>query len=252
MIEQERKPAEAARSARSKWLFAVVGALVVAVSIQSIYLWQMHDRLEKAVAAHTDADDWIEIPRPDSLDPNRPGHSQSSATPPGNLSFGMPDPLLQPFDAKTWDPFQEMDRMRSEMDRMFNEAFRRFHTSPRFSSLAGPNRYSPSFDLTEEPDRYVVKVDVPGASEHDITVTLEGQNITISGTRTDTRSQEEDGKLLRQERVTGQFHRTLTLPKPVDDTQMKTTYEDGVFTVTLPKLSTPHDSVDSSESVRMK
>ncbi|GMV92261.1 MAG: hypothetical protein AMXMBFR82_20390 [Candidatus Hydrogenedentota bacterium] len=255
MSEHESKPADAARSARSKWLFAVVGALVVAVAIQSIYLWQMHDRLEKAVAAHTDADDnegWIEIPRPDSLDRNRPGPSQSRATPPGTLSFGRPDPFLQPFDPKTWDPFREMDRMRSEMDRIFNEAFGRFHTSPRFGSLAGQNTYSPSFDLSDEPDRYVVKVDVPGASEHDITVTLEGQDLTISGTRTDTRSQQEDGKLLRQERVTGQFHRTLTLPEPVDDTQMKTTYEDGVFTVTLPKLKAPHGSIDPSKSVRMK
>jgi len=212
----------------------------------------MQGQLKTAIAAEdADKDDgWIEIPRPDDTDKADPGQSQSNANAPGNLSLGIPDPFLQPFDPQSWDPFQEMSRMRAEMDRMFNQAFGRFQGSPQFGSLAGESTYSPSFDLTEEPDRYVVKIDVPGATEHDIKVTLEDQNLTISGTRTDTRSEEKDGKILRQERVVGQFQRSMTLPEPVDDTKMETSYENGVFTVTLPKL---HSSGDQpNESVQMQ
>lgn len=249
MSEQESKSIETPRPKRSRWQFAILGALVVAVGIQSAYLWQMHDKLEKTIAAENNGEDdgWIEIPRPDVMDQADPGQTQSSASPPGNLSLGTPDPFMQPFDPQSWDPFQEMSRMRAEMDRMFNQAFGRFQGSPQFGSLAGESTYSPSFDLTEEPDRYVVKIDVPGATEHDIKVTLEDQNLTISGTRTDTRSEEKDGKILRQERVVGQFQRSMTLPKPVDEANMETSYENGVFTVTLPKLnssdSQPNESV---------
>jgi HSP20 family protein len=251
MSEPENKPIETPRPQRSRWQFALLGALIVAVGIQGAYLWKMQGQLKTAIAAEdADKDDgWIEIPRPDDTDNAAPGQSPSNANPPGNVSLGIPDPFLQPFDPQSWDPFQEMSRMRAEMDRMFNQAFGRFQGSPQFGNLAGQSTYSPSFDLTEEPDRYVVKIDVPGASEHDIKVTLEDQNLTISGTRTDTRSQEKDGKILRQERVVGQFQRSMTLPEPVDDTNMETNYENGVFTVTVPKLQPSNNN--PSESVHM-
>jgi HSP20 family protein len=252
MSEQENKPIETPRPKRSRWLFAVLGALVIAVGRQSAYLWQVHAKLEKAIAAEDgDKDDgWIEIPRPDDTRKADPGQSRSSASSPGNLSLGIPDPFLQPFDPQSWDPFQEMSRMRAEMDRMFNQAFGRFQGSPQFGNLAVGSTFSPSFDLTEEPDRYVAKIDVPGASEHDIKVTLEDQNLTVSGTRTDTHAEQKDGRILRQERVIGQFQRTMTLPEPVDDTNMETNYENGVFTVTLPKLHPSNNK--PSESVRMQ
>jgi len=252
MSEQENKTIKPSRPNRSRWLLVFLCALVVAVGIQSAYLWQMHGKLEKAIAAENSATDdgWIEIPRPDDSTKADPNQSQSSMSQPGNLSLGMPDPFLQPFDPQTWDPFQEMSRMRTQMDQMFNQAFGRFQGSPQFGNLSGQSTFSPSFDLTEEPDRYVVKIDVPGASEHDIKVTLEDQNLTVSGTRTDTRAQQKDGKVLRQERVVGQFQRTMTLPEPVDDSKMTTSYENGVFTVTLPKLHPSNDK--PSESVRMQ
>ncbi len=250
MSEPENKPPETARPKRSRWLFVVLGAVVVAIAIQGGYMWQMHKELNKAVAAQSNDEGWIEIPRPNDTGQANANQSQSSASQPGTLSPGTPDPFVQPFNPKTWDPFQEMSRMRAQMDQMFNQAFGRFQDSPQFGKIAGEATFSPSFDLTEEPDRYIVKIDVPGSSAHDIKVKLEGQTLTVSGTRTDTQAQKKDGKVLRQERVVGQFERSMNLPEPVDDDKMITNYKDGVFTITLPKLHSTPDQ--PSESVRMQ
>ncbi|MCC6488364.1 MAG: Hsp20/alpha crystallin family protein [Candidatus Hydrogenedentes bacterium] len=225
-------PAQEPRPRRSRALIGFMGALALAVCIQGVYMWHMHGQLQKAISASDGsslARGWSLLGQ-EGKEPSKDQSSGSLQTP--NFS----GPIWQPFDANTWDPSQEMARMRAEMDQMFNQAMGRFQNSPQFGGLSGSAGFSPSSDLTDEGDRYVVRIDVPGASEHDIQVKIEGQMLTISGTRSDTQEQSKDGKILRQERTIGQFHRSMTLPEPVDEDAMTTTYENGVFTVTLPKL----------------
>ena len=39
----------------------------------------------------------------------------------------------------------------------------------------------------------------------------------------------------RAERFVGRFQRSITLPHPVDATEVRATYKDGILAVTLPK-----------------
>lgn len=144
--------------------------------------------------------------------------------------FGMPH------GAAAWDPFQELQRMRALHDQMFSDAFQRFRSSPRFGNLTQHFSYAPNTDLAEADDAYTVKVDLPGMDKDNISVSVEGRTLTISGERKETVQQtDEDGQVLRQERSLGKFTRAMTLPGPVLADKVEADYDNGVLTVRIPK-----------------
>ena len=59
--------------------------------------------------------------------------------------------------------------------------------------------------------------------------------MTISGTIDDAHKDEDSARLLRHERRSGQFSRTITLPAPVQSDQIDSRVENGLMTVTIPK-----------------
>ena len=46
----------------------------------------------------------------------------------------------------------------------------------------------------------------------------------------------DNGKVVVQERYYGKFSRSVTLPQSVDSDKVEAAYEDGVLTLTLPKV----------------
>jgi len=225
--------AERTERRRSRLLTGVLSALVVAVCIQGAYLWHMQGKLEKAVASTKSEDDgWTVVPNP-----NAPKDTPSKAEPalPGIGSF--PDPFAQGFGATNWDPFQEMEKMRQQMNQFFNQSMGQVKDNSRPGALTPSSTLAPisNGDLTDEGDKYVVKIDMPGADKSTIKVEIKDQVLTVTGKRDQTIAQQKDGRVMRQEHITGQFQRSVPLPEPVNEAGMKTSYEKGTFTVTLPK-----------------
>ena len=68
----------------------------------------------------------------------------------------------------------------------------------------------------------------------DIDISLQNGTLVISGERKHEEEKEE-GETFRSERYFGRFHRSVTLPTPVDGNAVKAAYKDGILTVTLPK-----------------
>jgi len=204
-----------------KLFLILIAALVVAVGVQAWYMAGMHKKLNQIQAGNPEL--------PQNLGP---GNSKNPA---------LPTPLnddwfKRPFDANKWDPFQEMQQMRGHIDNMFGDALGRFDRSPRFSQLFDSENFNPSVDLEEKDDRFVVHVDLPGAENENINVKLDDQTLTITGTIDQKREEkDEKGKVLRRERRTGKFSRTLTLPAPVKSEGMKSRIENGVLEITIPK-----------------
>lgn len=123
--------------------------------------------------------------------------------------------------------------MQKQMDAIFDEAFTRFSRSDQFSSLFQPQPFSPELDFTEDDKHFVMKLDIPGADESDITVTLEGETLRIAGERTINRDERDNAV---SERWHGRFERVFTLPGPVARTDaMETDYENGVLTIKVRK-----------------
>ena len=113
--------------------------------------------------------------------------------------------------------------------RVMNDVFVRVLDSPTAGRRV--TGWVPTLDVRETDDEYLVMVDLPGVKPDDVTVELEDQLLTISGTRVPV----ETGEAQRLERFYGAFERTLTLPKGIDPNAIAADYADGVLTLHVPK-----------------
>ena len=93
---------------------------------------------------------------------------------------------------------------------------------------------TPSLDLSETENTVEVRMDVPGVKPKDIDIQLNGNLLTVTADREEEK--EEKGRTFhRVERHTGRYSRSLTLPCPVNESEVAAEYRDGVLNITLPK-----------------
>jgi HSP20 family protein len=95
---------------------------------------------------------------------------------------------------------------------------------------------TPAVDVQDNGDNYVVLVDVPGMDANNISVTLEGDRLSISAKQSyDKEDKDSHGNVIYRERHSGSFRRSMTMPGPVKEKGMKTDYDKGVLRITIPK-----------------
>ena len=94
--------------------------------------------------------------------------------------------------------------------------------------------WMPAVDVLEAGDKLTVKAELPGFKREDLDVSVQENNLIISGERKAAEEQNE-GEFYRSERFYGKFHRSITLPFAVDTEKIEAHYRDGVLTVMLPK-----------------
>ncbi|HVH08969.1 MAG TPA: Hsp20/alpha crystallin family protein [Gemmatimonadales bacterium] len=145
--------------------------------------------------------------------------------------FSVTKPVRDPM----LDLLYQLER---RMGRIFNEPFPAFPWTPVESTLAG---WTPPVDIFEENDLVRLVVEVPGVKPEDVKITVEGNLLTIQGTKEQT-AEEKAEKVHRYERAYGAFERTFTLPATVAPEKIKATYENGILTIILPKAEAakPH------------
>lgn len=81
-----------------------------------------------------------------------------------------------------------------------------------------------------EDDVYVVRAEMPGIDpDKDVTVTIDGDVLTISGER-----REEKKEKNRSEMHYGSFTRSMRLPHEVKAEEIEASYTDGVLEVRVP------------------
>ena len=95
-------------------------------------------------------------------------------------------------------------------------------------------RWVPPMDLVEADDHFVLKADLPGLSEGDVSIEVQDGTLTISGERSAEHESHERG-WYRIERSFGSFNRSLTLPDGVDPDRIAASFSDGVLEVRIPK-----------------
>lgn len=98
----------------------------------------------------------------------------------------------------------------------------------------GAGRWSPTLDLTEEPGRYVIEMDVPGVRLEDLSMTVSGRRLVVSGRREIVREREHPNVRVR-ERWSGAFSRSLDLPDEVDEARISATLREGILRIELPR-----------------
>ena len=138
----------------------------------------------------------------------------------------------------TWDPWTEMHRMQERIDSLFAESWARMHME--MAGLPTPSTGPSSGEVTlrEEPNDYVVTANLPGVTEGDLNVSLDGRLLRISARhQAEEADAADNGQILREERYASSIQRAFTLPGPVDASKMRTQFGDGVLTVTIPKAA---------------
>jgi len=128
-----------------------------------------------------------------------------------------------------WNPVRDMLTMRETVDRMMEDALRQRGTN---GSGQTTGAWLLPIDAYVNSDAIVLVADVPGLKPEDLSVTLEGDTLTVRG---EIKAQAEDRKYLLRERPFGRFERILTVSTPIDSEKVEAQFADGVLTLTLPK-----------------
>ena len=120
-------------------------------------------------------------------------------------------------------------------DNDIDRVFQGFFQPVRWLDEATGAELTPAMDVRESGDEFIVKTELPGVSKEDIQVTLENGVLTIVG-ETHSEKQEKDGeRILRQERRSGKYMRSLRLGTQINEKAIKASYKDGVLELILPK-----------------
>ena len=127
--------------------------------------------------------------------------------------------------------------MQNEMDQRFNKHFNYLFNEPDFSYQFEQRLSAPELKVRENEYQYTIFVNLPGAKEENISVTLDGQRLTVKG-RQDYANQKYDamGNTVFRERRSGRFQRSINLRHPVEQNTMKTFIDNDVLTIVIPKI----------------
>ena len=131
--------------------------------------------------------------------------------------------MLDPFSSDIWAPFGSNNEVSS-------------FTNARV-------------DWKETPEAHVFKADLPGLKKEEVKVEVEeGRVLQISGERrVEKEEKKEDEKWHRVERGRGKFLRKFWLPENAKVDEVKASMENGVLTVTVPKLPEKKPEVKTIE-----
>ena len=115
--------------------------------------------------------------------------------------------------------------------RLFEEFFNEF---PFSSTPETRDSWVPSVDILEKDGNLILRAELPGLTEKQIELKLEGNTLTLKGER---KMENEDKKsnYHRVESYYGTFTRSFRLPDTVDYDKINAEYKNGVLTVTLPQ-----------------
>ncbi len=233
-------------------LSALMVLLIAVAGFQTWYMMDMKHKLDTITSKNDISIDNTNVAQADSSKDDQTASliagqdpitqipdPQQPATKPDHPALTLNDNFFnQPFGSSNWDPYQEIQRMQQEMDRVFSSAFNDFGTVPSLHSPFADKTAIAAMDLKEDQSRYIVTMDIPGTNDSNISVNLDGQQLTVSGEQDfNQQKQGDQGNVILQEHRSGKFQRSITLPQPVKQSSLTTQVDHGVLTITVSKLS---------------
>lgn len=128
-----------------------------------------------------------------------------------------------------WEPFREMSRMHDMLDRLMDRGFMDYP-----ASLGEGFGFIP-IDVYQTEENVVVDVSAPGLKPDDLNISITGDTVTIQG-ETSEEKEEKGAQYYLKERRASSFSRSITLPTLVKAKEATAEFENGVLTLTLPKV----------------
>jgi HSP20 family protein len=118
------------------------------------------------------------------------------------------------------------------VSRMFEEFFNGFPLGNSFPETR--ESWNPAVDILEKDGNLILRAELPGLTEKEIDLKLEGNTLTLKGERK-LENEDKKNSYHRVECLYGSFMRSFRLPDTVDMEKISAEYKNGVLTVTLPQ-----------------
>lgn len=126
------------------------------------------------------------------------------------------------------DPFGLLNELNKLLDDQYHRPL-----SQDDSAVEGGN-WLPAVDIKEEPEQFLLQVDIPGVDPNQIEVAMENNVLSIKGEREKLHKEDKKG-YHRIERIRGSFYRRFTLPDTADAEQIHATAKQGVLEIAIGK-----------------
>ncbi len=124
-----------------------------------------------------------------------------------------------------WDPFREMTQQtQSQINKLVDQVWGGRQES-----------WLPAIDVFDTKDAVVLKAELAGMNPDDIQIEVEDNVLTVKGERRFEEAVDEE-RYYRVERRFGSFQRSLALPQGVRAEDISASYEDGILTISVPKV----------------
>lgn len=132
-----------------------------------------------------------------------------------------------------FEPWTLINLLHRDLDQIAGRRYNLASSDEASNSVAD---WVPATDIVEEPDRFVLRADLPGVSAESIDVSMENGVLSLSGERKPETSPETDG-LKRLERMSGRFYRRFSLPDTADSESISARSTNGILEISIPKHS---------------
>ena len=125
------------------------------------------------------------------------------------------------------DPWNVLNQLQSDLNRVFD-------ARSDGDGSSATSDWTPTVDIQEFDDKFVLLADIPGVAPKDIELSLENGVLTLQGERKSEHSS-DSGDVKRVERVQGQFYRRFVLPDTAKAENVTAKGSNGVLEIVIPK-----------------
>jgi HSP20 family protein len=124
------------------------------------------------------------------------------------------------------NPLVMFDDLRAEFESFFDRPW-------GFKFRPDKTGWAPKIDVFEKDNVLFVKADLPGMKKDEVHVTLEENDLVLTGERKEEKEVKEEN-FYRAERMYGSFYRRLPLNFTADPAKIEAKFKDGVLEVKVP------------------
>lgn len=125
-----------------------------------------------------------------------------------------------------YQPWGLLNQLQKELERSYN-------SNGAEGSIATAE-WSPSVDIKEDADRFIIHADIPGVKPEEIDISMENSVLTIKGEKKTEATTESTG-YKRVERAYGTFYRRFSLPDSANPDAISAKSANGVLEIIIPK-----------------
>ena len=101
--------------------------------------------------------------------------------------------------------------------------------------MAHSHMFSPSFDIRETENAYLLEGELPGVQQKDLDIEFEDSHCLHIKGKNERESSSNEGSWWVSERSVGEFSRSFNFPSAIDEEKAEAKLKNGVLSLTVPK-----------------